>query len=68
MHELIYECGNGTIIIITLMLPDGSEEASDEDDPVPSTSTANSRTRKPVWRTRQPSEVVSAEPAFCGEA
>ena len=52
------------IIIVNLMLPDGSEEASDEEDPVPSTSTANSRTRKPVWRTQQQSDVASTEPVF----
>ena len=52
------------------MLPDGSDEASDEEDHVPtvlSTSTANNRTRKPVWRTRQQSDVASTEPVFRGE-
>ena len=54
-------------IIVNLMLPDGSEEASDKEHHVPSTSTANSRTRKPVWRTRQQSDMASTEPVFRGE-
>ena len=52
------------IIMEILILPDGSEEASDVEDPVPLTSSADRRTRKPVWRTREPSDVPSIELVF----
>ena len=51
------------------MLPDSSDETSDEDDsnPVPSTSTASSHNHKPVWHTQELSDVPSVESVFRGE-
>ena len=51
------------IIMVILILPDGS----DEEDPVPSTSSADSRTQNPKWYTQEPSDVPPIEPVFRGE-
>ena len=46
------------IIMVILILPDGS----DEEDPVPSTSSADSRTQNPKWYTQEPSEIFTGNP------
>lgn len=39
----------------------------DEEHPVPSTSSADSRSQKPVWHRRVSSDMPSIEPVFLGE-